>query len=316
MQVGNGQQLVFTSLGEFPRMRVRQHGLSLMVEAPAKLNLFLELLGRRSDGFHDLESVFVSVNLYDRLVFEPVDSEAVSLRWGLRSAGIPADLPLDGRNLILRAAELLRRRVGPTPGVNIHLYKRIPVEAGLGGGSSNAAAALVGLNHFWKLNLAPRELHTLAAQLGSDVNFFLDSPVAALCRGRGEQVTPVELPGVLPLVIVKPPTGCSTAEVFRRVCLSKHPRSAAEFSTALQTGRMQGIVNLLHNALEAPAVEVNPEIGQMLALLRENGAIAAGMTGSGSACFGLCHSIGQAMMLARRLSALRLGQVFSVRTAI
>ena len=292
-------------------MRLHQQGRSLTVETPAKLNLFLELLGRRPDGYHELETLLISVGLYDTLVFTPADSDQIELVWGSRGTGLPADLPVDERNLIIRAARLLRQHTGTNQGAHITLHKRIPVEAGMGGGSSDAAATLVGLNRVWKLGLPMSELHNLAATLGSDVNFFLDSPVAAVGRGRGEQITPVDVRGVLPFVIVKPHSGCSTAAVFRHVQLPSAPKSITTLCSALGTGQTQHVAKLLHNALQAPVVDLNVDVALTLQTLQQQDVLAAGMTGSGSACFGLCRSVRQARTIARSLSSQELGQVFS-----
>lgn len=297
-------------------MRMQRQGRSITVDAPAKLNLFLELLGRRPDGFHELESLFVSIGLYDTLVFESSDSGTIDLAWGHRDACVPATLPLDERNLIMRAARLLQQHTGCDSGVRIQLNKRIPTESGLGGGSSDAAATLVGLNQLWNLRLDGAEIHQLASQLGSDLNFFLDSPIAALCRGRGELVEPVFLSAELPFVIVKPPSGCSTAEIFRRVTLPDSPRSAQAMCAALQAGQRHAAAHQIYNALQAPACTLNSEIGGVLQVLRRLGVVTAGMTGSGSACFGLCHSVRQARRLTRQLRTMRIGNVFSVKASI
>ena len=167
-------------------MRLCFQGPSLVVHTPAKLNLFLEVLGRRPDGYHELETVIVSIGLYDTLLFTEEASQRTRLRCRLALAqplAVQQRTSLAGEdNLVLRAAALLREQTGCRRGARIELIKRIPLQAGLGGGSSDAAATLVGLNRFWNLQLTAGQLHDLAAQLGSDVNFFLDSPQAALCK--------------------------------------------------------------------------------------------------------------------------------------
>jgi 4-diphosphocytidyl-2-C-methyl-D-erythritol kinase len=164
-------------------MRSRWIGTALVIDAPAKLNLHLSVLGRRADGYHELETVMASIGLYDTLRLEPEQDG----RLELTCEGADS-LAADESNLVLRAARLMAAEHGASPGARLRLLKRIPMQAGLGGGSSDAAAALVGLNLLWNLKLPSAELHRLAAMLGSDVNFFVDSTPLALCRGRGEVV--------------------------------------------------------------------------------------------------------------------------------
>ncbi|MFO0954079.1 MAG: 4-(cytidine 5'-diphospho)-2-C-methyl-D-erythritol kinase [Isosphaeraceae bacterium] len=181
-------------------MIVRAFDGGVEVLAPAKLNLFLEILGRRGDGYHEIETLMVAVNLHDRLTFTDDPSGAVSLR-----CDDPA-LPTDGRNLVVKAAERLRAATGCTRGASIALEKSIPSEAGLAGGSSDAAATLVALDRLWGLNKTKPTLDAVAGEVGSDVAFFLHGP-AAVCRGRGEKVEPVALERPLTFVLVCPPWG-------------------------------------------------------------------------------------------------------------
>ena len=179
---------------------------SLIVHTPAKLNLFLEVLNKRPDGFHELETVMVMLGVYDSLRLTSIPHSAANATepavtlciFSVNSAN-PAfeqsrPLPQGADNLVVKAAELLRTHAGYEGGANIELWKRIPSEAGLAGGSSDAAATLAGLNRLWKLNLPNEELRRLAARLGSDVPFFLSPSRSALCRGRGEIIEPLDLP--------------------------------------------------------------------------------------------------------------------------
>src|SRR5262245_37915390 len=159
---------------------------ALLVWAPAKVNLFLEVLGKRADGYHELATLMVAVSLHDTLEFKEESSPQVQLHCD------HPDLSTGSENLICRAAELLRRRAGCECGARIRLWKRIPMAAGLAGGSTDAAATLHGLNALWRLGLSGTELAALGAELGSDVPFFFATP-AAWCTGRGEQVTPLKL---------------------------------------------------------------------------------------------------------------------------
>src|SRR5439155_448213 len=167
-------------------MIIRRDGASVLVLAPAKINLHLEVLRRRADGYHDLETLMVAVGLYDTLEFKDDSSGDVRL-----SCDRP-DLSTGPDNLICRAADLLRQRFIVSRGATIRLWKRIPLAAGLAGGSSDAAATLAGLNLVWRLGLANEELARLGAELGSDVSFFCAGP-AAWCTGRGEIVRPLRL---------------------------------------------------------------------------------------------------------------------------
>lgn len=287
-------------------MRFCCQGPSLAVHAPAKLNLFLEVLGRRPDGYHELETVMVSIGLYDTLLFTEDASHRTRLRCRLATphslSPQLADSLAGDDNLVLRAAQLLREQTGCEDGVQIELTKRIPLQAGLGGGSSDAAATLVGLNRFWNLQLTCGQLHAMAARLGSDVNFFLDSPRGALCSGRGEQIAPLPVMQPLHFVVACPPVGLSTAEVFRHWQQSEvQPRSSAALVAAISSGRGPREGGLLFNALQSPACELSDEVARTLTDLRSTGADDVAMSGSGSSCFALCRTARQARTLAGRL---------------
>jgi len=172
-------------------MLIRQDGAALRVDAPAKLNLFLEVLGRRDDGFHELETLMVTISLHDTLRFTEEPTPAIRLRCHGRG-GVDGAVPAGDDNLVVRAAKLLQEHSGTSRGATIDLWKRIPLSAGLAGGSTDAAAALVALDRLWELGLAPEELLSLAAELGSDVAFFVRGVPAAICRGRGEEIHAVE----------------------------------------------------------------------------------------------------------------------------
>ncbi|MEJ7595676.1 MAG: hypothetical protein WKF77_29550, partial [Planctomycetaceae bacterium] len=159
----------------------------LTLSSPAKLNIFLEVLAKRSDGFHELETVMLRTQFCDQLTFHPAPFSVLMLSL---SDATPADMrsaiPLDESNLILRAARALQNATGTSFGAHMILHKRIPPESGLGGGSSNAATTLLGCRQLWNLNVSDDQLHAIAATLGSDINFLLSGASAAVCRGRGE----------------------------------------------------------------------------------------------------------------------------------
>ncbi len=242
-------------------MRFRQVGPSLVVHTPAKLNLFLEILGKREDGYHELETLMVTVDILDTLIFTEENSTEIRLRCsgsGVRREGPsptagPIDrvrtsaedgIPAGTDNLVVKAAQLLREHAGVEAGVRIALVKRIPAAAGLAGGSSDAAATLMALNRFWKLKLGTLELQRLASQLGSDVAFFVDGTSAAVCYGRGEIIEPLRVPLGLHFVIARPRTGLSTALVFKhcRVPEQKHSVERTSPPHCAGTDRTRGPV--------------------------------------------------------------------------
>lgn len=286
-------------------MRLRRQGLSHVVDTPAKLNLSLEILGRRPDGYHEIETVMVSIGLYDSLRFTPTADGSFSLATRLAVRPLPGEPPpvLDcgDDNLVLKAARLLQSETGVRMGATIELVKRIPWQAGLGGGSSDAAATLAALNRAWNLNLPSEELHRLAARLGSDVNFFLDSCPAAICRGRGEQIEPVPLRRALQFLVVQPVGGLSTGEVFRAWRSGESTGRSAAVVAALARGGPHSFSNDLYNSLEAPAVALHEGVARLLKVLRKSGGLGASLSGSGSACFLLCRSRREAIGLGHRL---------------
>lgn len=300
-------------------MLVRDQINAITLAAPAKLNLFLKVLGKRADGYHELETLMVSIGLYDTLRISADPSGDLSLSCHDAGTILPGDPPrelppVDRANLVLRAAELLRETTGVRHGARIELVKRIPLAAGLAGGSSDAAAALVGLNRLWRLDLTSSELHELAAQLGSDVPFFLCSSAAAICRGRGEIIEPQALPLRLHFVIARPRTGLSTALVFKHCRPSSTPWSARDLADAWARSDLNRTASYFHNTLQEPAERLNSEVVTLKAWFARQPFVGHMMSGSGTSYFGLCRSRRQAMQLASRLGAIRLGDVFVARS--
>jgi 4-diphosphocytidyl-2-C-methyl-D-erythritol kinase len=336
-------------------MRFRQAGQSLTVHAPAKLNLFLEILGKREDGFHELETLMMAVDIFDTLTFTEEDSNQIRLRcsraWARRPgpAGTdrgpggpieehrarggrhaeprgenqpalsPAfapdevhdDLPPEPDNLVVKAAQRLREHAGVERGVRIELVKRIPPAAGLAGGSSDAAATLMALNRFWKLGLGATELRRLASQLGSDVAFFVDGTSAAVCHGRGDIIEPLQVPVGLHFVVARPRTGLSTALVYKHCRVPARPQSVHQMAVALRRGQLGRVARLLHNSLQGPAEELNPEVSHLRSCVSRLPVLGHAMSGSGTAYFGLCRSGREARCLAGRLRAARVGRVWT-----
>lgn len=298
-------------------MLCRGQTTTVTVFAPAKLNLFLKVLGKRADGYHELETLMLSVGLYDslRLTDDPSGRLELECSDGGPCNGWAArrELPGSGTdNLVIRAAELLRSAAGASRGARIELVKRIPLAAGLAGGSSDAAATLWGLNRLWNLGLSIPDLAALAARLGSDVPFFLCSSSAAICRGRGEVVEPLSLPARFWFVIARPPRGLSTAEVFRNCRASDVAWSAEELAGRLSQGRLDAAAGLFHNALQEPAERLCSDVARLKTAFARQPFAGHMMSGSGTSYFGLCRSRRQAQQLAARLRATRLGDVFAV----
>ena len=259
------------------------NGLSLHAEAPAKINLGLWITGRRPDGYHDLLTVFQAVDFCDTLT---VDA-APPGRLTLEVSGLPA--PGGEDNLVLRAARLLASRAGVEPGAHLRLEKHIPAGAGLGGGSSDAAAALRLLDRLWDLRSPAENLQGLALELGSDVPFFLRGGTA-LGQGRGERLTPLALPETpWGWVLALPTVESSTAAVFAAFTApSEPPAMTPETLRALiGAGDLEALGRGLENQLEAAACSLSPELARLGAWLRDRAprGSVVGLSGSGSAFF-------------------------------
>ena len=292
-------------------MIVRETVEGVEVLAPAKLNLYLEILGKRPDGYHEIETLMVAVNLHDRLSFADNESGAITL-----TCDDPR-MPTGATNLVVKAAERLKASTGSNRGAAIVLKKVIPAEAGLAGGSSDAAATLVGLDRLWGLNASAKQLETVAAEVGSDVAFFLNGP-AAICRGRGEQVEALSLRSPLHFVLVCPPVGLSTADVYRNLTLPDRPRSIGPVIEALDHGGPAALGGSLFNRLQPTAESIRPALTRVRDALAElshdlefGPPLLEGhlMSGSGSAYFGLARDLNAANIAAGRLEALGLGSV-------
>jgi 4-diphosphocytidyl-2-C-methyl-D-erythritol kinase len=255
---------------------------SLVLRPSAKINLTLRVGSRKSDGFHDVSTLLQSISLGDRL---SLSARPGPMTLATRTPGVPDDRS----NLVWRAADLLWKsigRAGDPRGVHVRLEKRIPAAAGLGGGSADAAAMLVGCNRLWQAGRSRRDLHSLAAELGSDVPFFLQGGTA-LGLGRGDELFPVDDIGRLGVVILKPALGVSTPDAYRwldedRAAGVPPGRAPKEVDVGWPTGPV-----LVANDLEAPVGRRHPVVPAMVEACLSAGARAAGMTGSGSAVFGL-----------------------------
>lgn len=253
-----------------------------------KVNFLLNILGRRLDGFHELETVMHPVPLFDELEFSTAAAPGVQL-----TCSDPS-LPVDGGNLVHRAAECFFHAAGIQDGARIHLQKRIPLAAGLGGGSGNAATTLLGLNELFGGPLAAAELERLSASLGSDVPFFLQSK-PALATGRGERIQALDFFPALRdtfIVLIHPGFGVSTAWAYQQLAkfpeaLNGQPGRATQLIAKLQGGNLTAASAEFYNSLEAPVLPKYPLLGLFQEFLREHGAAVVLMSGSGSTTFAL-----------------------------
>ena len=247
----------------------------------AKINLFLRILGKRDDGFHELCTVFQTVSLYDTIHF--AESETLELSCDDRN------VPTDDRNLIIKAAKALLDVGGVDKGAHIHLEKRIPSPGGLGGGSSNAAIALIGLQKLWKIDLKVSDLHEIATKLGSDVPFFLNGGTA-IGLGRGEMIAPLDDVTEDYLLVVTPDVHVSTRDAFERLnapTLTKEARERILRLCRLEAEPLDLHHSVLINDFEASVFDAHPEIRRVKETLLELGAVNAAMSGSGASVFAI-----------------------------
>ncbi|HVJ49884.1 4-(cytidine 5'-diphospho)-2-C-methyl-D-erythritol kinase [Desulfitobacterium sp.] len=264
----------------------------LVTFAYAKINLGLAVKGKRSDGYHELQTVMQTIDLYDTVKISLSGSGIECFCGGLSGP----------RNLAYQAAKLFRERLNSRQGIRIEIEKRIPVQAGLAGGSADAAATLRGLNQLYNYPSSQEELLQLANQLGSDVAFCLQGGTQ-WAEGRGEKLLPLAEAPEMSLVLAKPQQGVSTGEAYRRFDqLGRgHLLSFQAWEEALQSGSVEKIALLLSNDLEAGSQVILPVIAGLKEDLRKAGCYSALMSGSGSAVFGITHSEDQAQEIAHSL---------------
>lgn len=256
--------------------------MKIYEKAPAKINLMLDVLHKRPDGYHEVEMIMTMVDLADRLEMSalPRDTIIISSQAGY--------IPLDEKNLAFQAAKLIKERYNVRSGVYIHLDKKIPVAAGLAGGSSDAAATLRGLNRLWELGIPDEELKELGSELGSDVPFCVTGGTA-LATGRGEVLTPLPNPPQCWVVLAKPPINVSTAEVYGRLRaeqIGDHP-SAPRMQAALENRSFADVCRELGNVLEQVTLKLHPEVAHLKEAMLRLGADGVLMSGSGPTVFGL-----------------------------
>jgi 4-diphosphocytidyl-2-C-methyl-D-erythritol kinase len=277
--------------------------MTLEKPSPCKVNLLLNILRRRADGFHELETLMHPVRVFDRL-------DLARSGQGIELTCSEPTLPTDARNLVYRAADLFLTAAHIKDGVRLHLQKQIPLAAGLGGGSGNAATTLLGLNELFDYPLAVSALQPLAASLGSDVPFFLQNQ-PALATGRGEHIQPLDpLPALKGAVflLIHPGFGIATAWAYQQLsrfpdALNGRPGRAEQLVDLLRSTDLRTAGAEFYNSLEAPALEKYPLLALFQEFLRVNGAAATLMSGSGSTTFALVPGLAAAEALAEKFKS-------------
>jgi 4-diphosphocytidyl-2-C-methyl-D-erythritol kinase len=274
--------------------------MRLEKKSPCKVNLLLNILGKRADGFHELETVMHPVNLFDEMDFARVTG-------GFQLTCSDPTLPTDSGNLVHRAATLFFQKTEIRDGVRIHLEKKIPLAAGLGGGSGNAATTLLALNEIFGKPLSIKALHDIAATLGSDIPFFLQTK-PGLGTGRGEKIQPLDFFPAMngaAFVLIHPGFGISTPWAYQNLArfpsaLNGTPGRAQKLIDRLQTADLRTAGAEFYNSLEAPALDKYPLLSLFQEFLRENDAAATLMSGSGSTTFALTENLLAAEQLAEK----------------
>ena len=277
--------------------------MTLEKKSPCKVNLLLNILGKRKDGFHDLETVMHPVNLFDELGFARGGP-------GIQLSCSNPKLPADSNNLVHRAAGAFLQKVKISGGVRIHLEKRIPLASGLGGGSGNAAMTLLALNELFGGPLVFQQLNEIAASLGSDIPFFLQSK-PALATGRGEKIQPLDSFQALKdaaILLIHPGFGVATAWAYQNLArfpgaLNGKPGRAQRLISLLETGDLKAAGAEFYNSLEAPVLEKYPLLALFQEFLQANDAAVALMSGSGSTTFALAQSKAAAENLAEKFKS-------------
>lgn len=256
---------------------------SITIPAFAKINLSLHVLGKRDDDYHEIDTVLQTVSLHDTITFERASNDSISLWCDDRS------VPVDETNLVWRAAAALRERYSITNGVKIRLEKRTPAEAGLGGGSSDAAATLIALAQLWKIEVSADDFRQVAASLGSDVPYFLYGG-AARATGRGNVIEPLKESPEMHLLIIKPNVSISTAKAYgalNRSALTSSDSKPILLRSQASDSSASIDLNALHNDFEPIVFQLEPEIERAKGALLKSGAGGAMLSGSGSAVFGI-----------------------------
>ncbi|MFH1459813.1 MAG: 4-(cytidine 5'-diphospho)-2-C-methyl-D-erythritol kinase [Candidatus Omnitrophota bacterium] len=268
----------------------------LTLKAPAKINLFLEIVGKRKDGYHNLNTLFLKIKLYDQLRFQKTDKI-------IKINSNHKDICLDKRNLIYKAAVLMQKTTKKKFGVDIYLDKKIPIGAGLGGGSSDAAATLIALNKLWELKLPQKKLHEIGKKIGSDVPFFLLKENAAIGQGRGDILKPLNFKKKYWIVLVKPKIFISTKEIYQRLApdLTKRRNDVKLLIRAWKNSDLETVGKTLFNRLETVTLKHYKQIAKVKKIISALGVRAVLMSGSGSVIFGIVQNREEAIRIKRKL---------------
>ncbi|WP_195493467.1 4-(cytidine 5'-diphospho)-2-C-methyl-D-erythritol kinase [Enterococcus gallinarum] len=281
--------------------------MEIIEKAPAKINLGLDVLGKRADGYHELEMVMSSVDLADRLTMEELEEDKIIIETN------KAFLPIDKRNNVYQAASIVKKRYGINKGILIRITKNIPVAAGLGGGSTDCAAALRGMDRLWQLGLTMPELIDIGMEVGTDVPYCIYGTTAFI-SGKGEKVTPLRPMPQCWVVLVKPRLSVSTGKIFQEVDLDQlHHPDIQELSDAILAEDYQRMIAAMGNSLESITIPKHPVVQQIKERMMKYGADVALMTGSGPTVFALCQKYSRAQRVYNALKGF-CEEVYLVRT--
>ncbi|HCM86460.1 MAG TPA: 4-(cytidine 5'-diphospho)-2-C-methyl-D-erythritol kinase [Enterococcus sp.] len=278
-----------------------------MEKAPAKINLGLDILGKRPDGLHELAMVMASIDLADRLYLEEIPEDRIIIETN------KAFLPTDKKNHVYEALDLVKERFDIKKGLRVKIHKEIPVAAGLGGGSTDSAAALRAVNRLWNLGLSIEEVAELGAEVGSDVPYCVYGQTS-LVEGFGEKVTPIAPMPQCWVVVVKPRMSVSTRTIFAKIVMEDlyHP-DIASLVSAIEENDYQKMTENLGNSMEVVTIKKHPVIQQLKDRMMKYGADAAMMSGSGPTVYALCHKYSRAKHVFNALKGF-CDEVYLVRT--
>lgn len=269
---------------------------AIHVFAPAKINLFLHVGARRDDGYHELQSLMAFANVGDDLLIEPAQGLSLAVDGPFATA-----LESEAENIVLKAARALAKRADVESNAKLALTKNLPVASGLGGGSSDAAAALRGLCKLWRVNLKADDLQAIAAALGADVPACLNGRVC-WAEGIGEKLSVVPIFPAVHAVLVNPGIAVSTAEVFQAL-ETRRGTGLHRPATFADVNALLAFLKTTHNDLQAPATRLFPGLDDVMsALCEDNAILLARMSGSGATCFGLCSSAASAAEIAHKIA--------------
>lgn len=276
----------------------------MKLRAMAKINLGLDVVRRREDGYHEVRMIMQTIRMYDTLELTATEGTGITVKTNLKY------LPVNEDNLVYKAAKLLMEEFHVSRGLKIRLEKHIPVAAGMAGGSSDAAAVMVGVNRLFRLGLSKKELMERGVKIGADVPYCILRGTA-LAEGIGEQLTPLTPAPDCHVLIAKPPISVSTKFVYENLHLDQletHP-DIDGIRSAIEAGDLHGMVARMGNVLETVTIPAYPQIGQISSLMKENGALGAMMSGSGPTVFGIYDDERKAMAAKEMLKKSNLAQV-------